>query len=54
MVVQQNEFEYEFEFYKRSSTFRKKNEFNIPTSDCGVNPLQAVPADAQGVRGSDL
>ena len=31
MLAQQNEFEYEFEFYKRSSNFRKKNEFNIPT-----------------------
>ena len=32
MLVQQNEFEYEFEFYKRSSNFRKKNEFNIPSN----------------------
>ena len=33
MLVQQNEFEYKFEFYKRSSNFRKKNEFNIPNSN---------------------
>jgi len=36
MLVQQNEFEYEFEFYKRSSNFRKKNEFNIPTPTIDV------------------
>jgi len=32
-LVQQNEFEYEFKFYIRSLNFRKKNEFNIPSSN---------------------
>jgi len=41
MLVQQNEFEYEFEFYKRSSNFRK-NEFNIPSYACFHFNLRAL------------